>query len=501
MEISPVNSGINKLTALFIRYILLFCATAYLVLYIAVVIYRINYPFELEWMEGAMVDHVRRILDGNQLYVAPSLDFVPYLYPPLYFYVSALMSVLLGTGFLPLRLVSFVSSLGCFFMIFIIVKQETGDKFSGILASSLFAATYKLSGAWFDISRIDSLFLFQLLAAIYFVRFGKSVKEYIMAGAVISLSFFTKQTALVISLALIPYSLFFKRKLSAFFIGTMIVMMGAGTLVLNHVYHGWYYYYLFDVPGQHPLVKEMIFSFWNEYILPLKIACVMSLFYLFSSFFFAEKEQLVFYLLFAVSMVAASWAGLLHKGGGSNVLMPAYSVIAIMFGIAFHTYMKLIKDMNFSKRLLMEIFIYLICILQFASGALRYYPSQFIPSRSNISAGNNFIRMIEEMKGEIFIPDHGYLSAMAGKKTYAHAMAIDDVLKSKGIVRDKLESEIRASIREKKFSAIILDSFEPFWKKEIENYYDMKKEIFKAGQDYLPVNGVKKRPEFIYIPK
>ncbi|MBL8716184.1 MAG: hypothetical protein JNL79_09325, partial [Myxococcales bacterium] len=64
---------------------------SFLVLYVFVALRRLVYPFDLEWMEGGMVDQVRWILAGHKLYVKPSIDFVPFIYNPLYFYVSALV--------------------------------------------------------------------------------------------------------------------------------------------------------------------------------------------------------------------------------------------------------------------------------------------------------------------------------------------------------------------------------------------------------------------------
>jgi len=483
-------------------YSILFVVTIiYVVAYLAIALSRIKYPFELEWMEGAMVDHVRRILAGEKLYVAPSLEFIPYLYPPLYFYLSALISSVIGIGFLPLRFISFVSSLGCFFVIFLIVQKETQDKFSGIMASSLYAATYKLSGAWFDISRIDSLFLFFLLSAIYFVRFGNSIKEYIFAGVLISLSFLTKQTALIISLPIMLYVILINRRYAVFFICTTIFIIGISTIILNHIHNGWYKYYIFDLAGQHPLEKEMIFGFWNEYILPLKIAFVMAIFYLISMLFNKNRQGFLFYSLSFMGMIGASWVGLLHKGGFSNVLMPAYSGIAILFGMAFHTLFEFIKPLPENNRKLLGIFIYLICILQFGSGALRYNPAQFIPTKMDLEAGRKFINTMAQIEGEVFIPDHGYLPTLAGKKSYAHAMAIDDVLKSKGKIKENLVDEIKKNIREKKYSAIILDGFEPFCQREIEKYYERTGSVFNDETVFFPVTAIKKRPEFIYIPK
>ncbi|MHC4458094.1 MAG: hypothetical protein ACYS0I_13605, partial [Planctomycetota bacterium] len=73
----------------FFKHALLTVAILYLAVYLILVFLRIQFPFELEWMEGGSVHQIERILEGKKLYVSPSLEFVPYIYPPLYFYVSA----------------------------------------------------------------------------------------------------------------------------------------------------------------------------------------------------------------------------------------------------------------------------------------------------------------------------------------------------------------------------------------------------------------------------
>src|SRR4029450_9202057 len=71
---------------------------------------RVGCPFDLEWMEGAMVDHVRFLLSHGTLYVPPSLEFVPFVYNPFYYVVSACVSLFTGDGYVALRLVSIVAS-------------------------------------------------------------------------------------------------------------------------------------------------------------------------------------------------------------------------------------------------------------------------------------------------------------------------------------------------------------------------------------------------------
>ena len=59
--------------------VVLACAAASIALYAGIAILRMRYPFELEWMEGGMVDHVGRLLSGRPWYAKPSLYFVSYL--------------------------------------------------------------------------------------------------------------------------------------------------------------------------------------------------------------------------------------------------------------------------------------------------------------------------------------------------------------------------------------------------------------------------------------
>src|SRR6478735_8320342 len=87
-------------------------AVWYLGAVLVVALARINYPYDLEWMEGGTLEHVARVLGGQPLYVAPSLEFTPYIYAPLYYYVTAPFAYLFGLRLLPLRLVSFAASLG-----------------------------------------------------------------------------------------------------------------------------------------------------------------------------------------------------------------------------------------------------------------------------------------------------------------------------------------------------------------------------------------------------
>jgi len=100
---------------------LLFFPLFFLLLFLYTAARRLRYPFDLEWIESGMLVSVMRIAHGQGLYVAPSLDFVPYLYAPLYLYLAAALSRITGISFATLRLISIVSTLGSCGVIFAMI--------------------------------------------------------------------------------------------------------------------------------------------------------------------------------------------------------------------------------------------------------------------------------------------------------------------------------------------------------------------------------------------
>ncbi len=450
----PISKGL--------RYALLLFAVFYIVAYLEISFPRLQYPFELEWEEGGSVDHVRMILSEKNLYARPSLEFIPYFYTPLYYYVSALMAKVTGVGFLPLRLVSYLSSLGCFLLIFLIVRAETKNKFSAALASGLFAATFKISGVWFDVARVDSLFLFFLLAALYVIRSSTSAKGQVLAGVLISLSFLTKQTALVISLPVMLYYILYNRRGSPYFIGTVILIIGVSTLSLDYIYDGWYSYYVFHLPRRtFFFVRLRLLEYWTQDLMSsLHIACVMSVSYLiFAKYSDSDRKSYLFYLFVTVGMVGGAWSTRLNGGGFKNVLFPAYALICILFGLAIPMVIHFIRLAAKDKQRPIEICFYLLCLIQFI--CLIYKQSDLVPTQEDRDAGMMFLETMKQFEGEIFVPAHPYLPTLVGKKSHAHSALVGTLMAEGRGWGEKLAVEINQAIREKRFSAIIVDTIEP----------------------------------------
>src|SRR5262245_22933328 len=130
IESSSVH-GLRRLALRLLRRLLIGIAAAAAVVvlfqFVEVALGRISYPFDLEWMEGGIITHVRRVVTGRPLSAEPSLEVTAFISPPFCYYVSALVSSVVGLGYFAPRLVSLLSILGSFVLIGRWVRRETGD--------------------------------------------------------------------------------------------------------------------------------------------------------------------------------------------------------------------------------------------------------------------------------------------------------------------------------------------------------------------------------------
>jgi hypothetical protein len=415
-------------------------AAYFILVYVYVASSRIPYPYELEWMEGGTLDHVRRVIAGEAIYIKPSLEFVPFVYTPFYYYVAAVFARVLGVGFTSLRLVSFLSSVGCFAVIFMFVRRETGNLVAGFIASALFAASFRIGGAWLDLARVDSLFLLLMLSSIYVLRTSESVWTSVIAALLLVLSFLTKQSALFMWPFLSVYALLTFKKYNRFvFPAAFAVLTILCVAVADSSSKGWFSYYIFDLPSQHGLMAPYRLTFWTDDILKqVGIAFGISLFYLIQLTMSDSKRRDVvsMWSIFA-GMILSSWISRLHLGGYDDVLLPAYAAIAIVFGLGLNGALRgfdssrasqgdfsgSVRDRRKQAAVTASVSVekstigLLVLVLAFVQfPALYYNPIEQIPTKADQDTGTQIVQMIQGIDGEVFISGHGYLAELAGKK-------------------------------------------------------------------------------------
>jgi 4-amino-4-deoxy-L-arabinose transferase-like glycosyltransferase len=482
-----------------LRYALFALACLFLLVYIVIALTRMRYPFELEWMEGGSLDQVRRILAGQTLYAAPSLEFTAFIYPPLYFYLAAALATVTGLDFFPLRLLSFLASLGAFALIFLIVKEETRNRFAGFVSACLFAATFRLSGAWFDLGRTDSLLMFFLLLTLYLIKCKPSPAHLVLAGIAAACAFHCKQSALAINAALMIGALLLYGRRALPFIVSALLVTGISFAWLNYWTDGWAWFYLFTLPARHGISDKMIIAFWTRDLLArFWVACLASAYCLLTKLAKGRKRVALFYLLVSGAMVAVSWVGRLNSGGYANALFPAYAILAILFGLALSRALEFAQDMPPDRKIGLESLILLLCIAQFA--LLRYNPYHQVPTARDLAAGNQLLEIIRQAPGEVLIPYHNYMLFRAGKPVHTHWISIGELIGTTG--GPVLETgamvlgQMRQKIERQEYSLLILDE-----KWDVEGYYTKWRPAFEDPNVFFPVTGWRIRPETIFVPR
>src|SRR5262249_33979756 len=148
-----------------------------------------------------------------------------------------------------------------------------------------------------------------------------------------------------------------------------------------------------------------------------------------------------FYLLTAAGFVGGAFVSRLHSLSYINVLLPAYLIAAIVLAIATADVAATGLDRwHGAARRRVTIAVYLLCLLQLLR--VGYRPGAFVPDARDVAAGRQFVQRIAEMPGDVYVVDHGYLPALAGKQMHAHGAVLADVLR--GGTRD-VEHELAAA--------------------------------------------------------
>ena len=429
--------------------------------YLVIALGRLRYPFALELLESNSLVEVHRILAGQALYAAPTVSYVPDGYPPLYFGVCAAAARVLGQSYLPLRLVSLVSSLACFAIIARLVQRETGSAAAGIAAAGLLAATYFAADTWFDVGRVDSLFLALSVAGLYAARWMRRPRGAVAAGLLLAAAFLTKQTGLAEGVAVLAALAFGpRRRLAVPAALAYATVIGVSTLALGLASHGWYVYYVFEQMSEHALSSAAASQFWTGYLLPaLGIAIGAAL-------LGARRMPLVL-LAGCAALVVEAFTALVHTGGGVNDLLPAYLVVALLAGLALGDRPDLLLGRYLGKLLgrhLGKAARYataaagILVIAQMAVLAAGVRVSQATPPAADRAAGLRLTAGLRALGGTIAIPADPALALMAGLPEVEDQLAAVDVLRAKDpAAQASFTRSVATAVAAQRFTVIITE--------------------------------------------
>jgi hypothetical protein len=424
----------------------------FLLLFLYAALRRLRYPFELEWLESGVLLSVRRILAGQGLYVAPSTDFVPYLYAPLYFYLVATVAKLTSVSYVALRAVSIVGTLGCCGLIYAFIACETRRRLAAIAGAGLFLACYPLVGNFYDIGRVDSLYVFFLLLALFCARRGHPV----LAALACVLCFQTKQSSLIVAIVLLSADWQHRRRIVVG-LGTFAAVLGASLLWMNRATEGWYSFYLFHVAGGFKTVWREVFLYLPQDVLaPMGIALLLGLAAWAFTGVALRSRAASFYVAVTIALYASVGYIGAHAGSSANTYMPVYAWTAILFAVAFARLLTHLEQSGGVRAALATTLVLAAAATQLA--LLLYNPGRYLPTPTVREARQRFIDQIRSMPGDVYIFSHGYDAVLAGKLPHAEFTPIDNLLtKPNTAVAKTLRAEFDDALRSHRYSAVVVD--------------------------------------------
>jgi hypothetical protein len=482
--------------------------------YVAVALTRLSYPLVLEVLESNSLIEVHRILAGQPLYATPSAGYVPDGYPPLYFAVSSAAAGVLGQSYLPLRLVSLVSSLACFAVLGRLVQRETGSAAAGMAAAGLLAGTYFDARTWFDIARVDSLFLALSVTALYAARWASRTRGAVAAGLLLGAAFLTKQSALAEGVAVLAaLAAGPRRRLAVPAALTYGAVLAGSTLVLGLTSHGWYLYYVFEQMGQHALNTAAETRFWTAYLLPtLGIAICAAV----------TGTRRIPLVLSAgcAALVAEGYAARVQIGGNVNDMLPAYLVVALLAGLAMTprpggqpasrtgrpAEAQDADTRRGQARRWAAAAAAGLVIAQLAVLMAGFRPGNAIPTGADRAAGLRLAAGLEALGGTVAIPGNPSLALMAGLPEVENQVAAADVLgASDRAAKTIFTASVARAVSTQRFTAIITEMTGDLrgFPADLSRYYRLCPQMPLAGappDPYGPVAVARERPVSVWLP-
>lgn len=451
---------------------------------------RVGYPYDLEWMEGGMLHHALRIHAGEGIYVAPSIEFIPYLYTPLYPALLGLLGNIFGISYTVGRTVSVLSLIGIAVVSAIQIgnrrheHDELGPPAAGIvLGLGLFAAAYPATDGWYDLVRADTLFLFMVTAGLAalpgWARGGAGLRGHgrvAAGGALLALAFFCKQTGIIyVALGGVIVLVLAWRRLPAYVAAAGAIGLGF-THFLQRATDGWFWTYASEIHRAHDFNMD---RFWKSFsnilwqpelhgtkwpAIGAAISIVLASTLILLAVTLRRHRRLpkqarpfaLWTAAYAVSTVvgAIGWG---TEFAHYNAYMPAFLHGALAAGAAVpaaYACARLLAGDHpradlaaHGAGLLAAGVLAVMCVLA------RWEPRRFMPTTEDVAAGARLVERIRQTPGEVWMPSHPWYLHLAGKTPRVHRMGIRDVTWRQTRVVEGLEPALRRHA----FTAVFLD--------------------------------------------
>lgn len=469
---------------------------------------RLAYPYDLEWMEGGMLHHALRIQSGAGIYGPPSVDFIPYLYTPLYPALIAVLGRSIGISYLLGRLISVAALVGIASVAIASLCRRSGAAWVGIaLALGLFAACYPFVEGWYDVVRADTLFLCMITGGLaglpaWARSEGAAGHAKVAAGAaLLALAFFCKQTGILyVGLGGLIVLVVNWRRVPIYVVTAGVLGLG-GVWVMNHATGGWFWIYVSEIHRAHDFSwPRFLQSFGNilwhfpALTISVGVALIVALVTRVAtgSLPAAARPLLLWTSAFALSTVvgAIGWG---TEFAHFNAYMPALLHGALAAGAAVGAIQACGAVIRPAVGTVAAMVV--AAALAVTCWTARWQPARYIPRDADVVAGDRLIARLQSIAGDVWMPSHPWYLVLAGKAPHVHRMGIKDVTTRQSRTVAGLDARLRGHA----FAAVVVDNRDVHLDLDLARDYHPAL-VLPAGERPHVYTGASVVPEAIWLP-
>jgi hypothetical protein len=454
----------------FLRILPVMAALAFIGAYVFTALPRIVYPYDLDFVEDSMLIQSLRFAEGRPVYIAPSAEFVPHVYMPLYSWLGGVLLRLSGVSYAPLRLLSFAATLGTAGLIFYAAQRESGQRWLGLACAGLYLGGYRITGFWYELARVDSLFVALSLAGLTAVASIEpdgafKARHAVFAAAALALAFFTKQTGLAFVAFAVLYLAIAVRRAEGgrilLFVAGLAGLIVTGLAALVIVSDGWFYYHTFAVASADRVEPGRVLRFVGLELFGVMAGLsAMGLAAWASALRHMPRsprgdDAVSFFrrhpwLLAIGAAVVMSGAGRASVGGNLNNLMPVYALLCLAPALLWKALAPAPALSSAGNPHPREAVIAIAILIQFALGV--YNPFRYIPTAAMRERGDRLVAQIAAIDGPVLVMMHPYYAWLAGKAPSAQVAELWYLLEWSGV---PLPEDFVARIRRQHYAAIV----------------------------------------------
>lgn len=499
LPLSETNGCFTGSAAIALRWLAILTALAYTAMFFFTALPRVFYPYDLDFVEDGILMQSLRYAEGRPVFLPPNVEFVPHVYMPLYAWLGGLLFRLAGPGFIPLRLLSLAAAVATAALVFWIARRESGQTWPGLVCAGLFLGGYRITGFWYGLARVDSVFVALVVAGLavgtYYCR---SRSGLLLSAMLLALAFWTKQTGLLFAAGLGLYLLPAVGRAAWLFglaFGLLALVPFAG---LGLATAGWFWYYTIDIAGSNPLEAGRAARYLGRELLGVMaglsvLAAAAGLVGLRRAGLrlLLERPWLPWLALAAV----VSGLGRASVGGNLNNLMPAYTLLCLAPALLLREWQaRSHQQVHWQTGLVSGL-----VLAQFALGV--YNPARYIPTPEMRRSGDHLVSRIAAIEGEVLVLMHPYYAWLAGKAPSAQLAALWHS-RQRGSL--PLPPDFVARLEQQYYAAIVSDNSlfetEPELIRLLDTAY-FPAETLAADEAPPAPTGMAVRPQVIYRPR